>query len=152
MQDQPLKVAVRIRKEGELMHFDLSESSPPCAGPMNSVIATTRSSIYLAIKHVFPGLPINAGLFEPLRIEDPDGTFLYAKYPRPVSGCAAVSQRIPEAVFDALQKTIPSACSRRPPAPRPILPSVAMTPCMGAPMSCTSSRAAATAAIPQAMD
>lgn len=108
MQDQPLKVAVRIRKEGELMHFDLSESSPPCAGPMNSVIATTRSSIYLAIKHVFPGLPINAGLFEPLRIEDPDGTFLYAKYPRPVSGCAAeVSQRIPEAVFDALQKTIP---------------------------------------------
>lgn len=108
VQDQPLKVAVRIRKEGELMHFDLSESSPPCAGPMNSVIATTRSSIYLAIKHVFPELPINAGLFEPLRIEDPDGTFLYAKYPRPVSGCAAeVSQRIAEAVFDALQKAIP---------------------------------------------
>lgn len=108
VQDQPLKVSVRIRKEGELMHFDLSESSPPCAGPMNSVIATTRSSIYLAIKHVFPELPINAGLFEPLRIEDPEGTFLYAKYPRPVSGCAAeVSQRIAEAVFDALQKAIP---------------------------------------------
>ncbi|MEB3095465.1 hydantoinase B/oxoprolinase family protein [Achromobacter sp. D10] len=108
VQDQPLKVSVRIRKEGELMNFDLSESSPPCAGPMNSVIATTRSSIYLAIKHVFPELPINAGLFEPLRIQDPEGTFLYAKYPRPVSGCAAeVSQRIAEAVFDALQKAIP---------------------------------------------
>lgn len=108
VQDRPLKVSVRIRKEGELMHFDLSESSPPCAGPMNSVIATTRSSVYLAIKHVFPELPINAGLFEPLRIEDPEGTFLYAKYPRPVSGCAAeVSQRIAEAVFDALQKAIP---------------------------------------------
>ena len=33
---------------------------------MNSVIATTKSSIYLAIKHVFPDVPINAGSFEPL--------------------------------------------------------------------------------------
>src|SRR5690606_20768205 len=108
VEDRPLKVSVKIRKEGELMHFDLGDSSPPCAGPMNSVIATTRSSIYLAIKHVFPELPINAGMFEPLRIADPEGTFLYARYPRPVSGCAAeVSQRIAEAVFDALQKAIP---------------------------------------------
>jgi N-methylhydantoinase B len=41
---------------------------------------------------------------------DPEGTFLYAKYPRPVSGCAAeVSQRIAEAVFSALVKAIPDA-------------------------------------------
>ena len=34
--------------------------------------------------------------------------FLYARYPRPVSGCAAeVSQRIAEAVFDALVPAIP---------------------------------------------
>ena len=75
---------------------------------MNSVIATTKSSIYLAIKHVFPEVPINAGTFEPLHIAEPHGTFLYAKYPRPVSGCAAeVSQRIAEAVFAALVKAIP---------------------------------------------
>jgi len=75
---------------------------------MNSVIATTRSSIYLAIKHVFPDVPLNAGTFEPLEIVDPEGTFLYAKYPRPVSGCAAeVSQRIAEAVFAALAHAMP---------------------------------------------
>jgi N-methylhydantoinase B len=75
---------------------------------MNSVIATTRSSVYLAIKHIFPEVPINAGTFDPLHIADPDGTFLYAKYPRPVSGCAAeVSQRIAEAVFNALVEAIP---------------------------------------------
>ena len=72
------------------------------------MIATTRSSIYLAIKHIFPEVPINAGTFEPLHIEDPEGTFLYARYPRPVSGCAAeVSQRIAEAVFSALVGAIP---------------------------------------------
>lgn len=106
--DQPLEIVMKIRKSGEEMFFDMSDSSPPCRGPMNSVIATTKSSVYLAIKHIFPEVPINAGTFEPLHIEDPDDTFLYAKYPRPVSGCAAeVSQRIAEAVFDALAPSMP---------------------------------------------
>ena len=106
--DEPLTIDMRIEKTGTDLHFDMSGSSPPCAGPMNSVIATTRSSIYLAIKHIFPEVPINAGTFTPLHIADPDGTFLYARYPRPVSGCAAeVSQRIAEAVFNALTPAIP---------------------------------------------
>jgi N-methylhydantoinase B len=106
--NEPLRIAMKITKSGDTLHFDMSGSSPPCRGPMNSVIATTRSSIYLAVKHVFPEVPINAGTFAPLEIADPDGTFLYAKYPRPVSGCAAeVSQRIAEAVFSALAKALP---------------------------------------------
>jgi N-methylhydantoinase B len=106
--DRPLRIAMTITKRRDTLHFDMSGSSPPCRGPMNSVLATTRSAIYLAIKHIFPEVPINAGTFEPLQIEDPDGTFLYAKYPRPVSGCAAeVSQRIAEAVFNALVPALP---------------------------------------------
>ena len=106
--DEPLTVDMRIEKRGTDLFFDMSGSSPPCAGPMNSVIATTRSSIYLAMKHVFPEVPINAGTFAPLHVADPEGTFLYARYPRPVSGCAAeVSQRIAEAVFNALTPAVP---------------------------------------------
>ena len=106
--NEPLRIEMKIRKEGTELYFDMSGSSPPCLGPMNSVIATTKSSVYLAIKHIFPEVPLNAGTFEPLHIEDPEGTFLYAKYPRPVSGCAAeVSQRIAEAVFSALVEAIP---------------------------------------------
>jgi N-methylhydantoinase B len=106
--NEPLQIDMKIRCEGTELYFDMSGSSPPCLGPMNSVIATTKSSIYLAIKHIFPEVPINAGTFEPLHIIEPKGTFLYAEYPRPVSGCAAeVSQRIAEAVFVALVKAIP---------------------------------------------
>jgi len=106
--DEPLHIRMKVIKSGEVLSFDMTGSSPPCRGPMNSVIATTRSAIYLAMKHIFPDVPINAGTFEPLHILDPDGTFLYAHYPRPVSGCAAeVSQRIAEAVFAALAKAIP---------------------------------------------
>ena len=106
--DEPLTIKMKITKKGEDLTFDMSGSSPPCRGPMNSVIATTKSAIYLAIKHVFPEVPINSGTFEPLHIIEPEGTFLYARYPRPVSGCAAeVSQRIAEAVFAALTKAVP---------------------------------------------
>jgi N-methylhydantoinase B len=110
--DQPLTIRMQVTKSGgpddAVLRFDMRGSSPPCRGPMNSVIATTKSSIYLAVKHVFPEVPINAGTFAPLEIIEPHDTFLYAKYPRPVSGCAAeVSQRIAEAVFAALSKAIP---------------------------------------------
>ena len=105
--DEPLRIAMKITKKDTDLTFDMSGSSPPCQGPMNSVIATTKSSIYLAIKHIFPEVPINAGTFAPLAIIEPKGTFLYAEYPRPVSGCAAeVSQRIAEAVFAALTPAI----------------------------------------------
>jgi N-methylhydantoinase B len=110
--NEPLVIRMKVTKSGGAedakLRFDMSGSSPPCRGPMNSVIATTKSSIYLAVKHVFPEVPINAGTFAPLEIVEPHDTFLYAKYPRPVSGCAAeVSQRIAEAVFAALSKAIP---------------------------------------------
>ena len=106
--DEPLCIDMKVRKQDTELYFDMSGSSPPCLGPMNSVIATTKSSVYLAIKHIFPDVPINAGTFDPLHIMEPEGTFLYAKYPRPVSGCAAeVSQRIAEAVFSALVQAIP---------------------------------------------
>lgn len=106
--DQPLTIALAINKEGDQLTFDFAGSSPPCAGPMNSVIATTLSSVYLAMRHIFPDVAINAGAFEPLIVKRPTGTFLDAAYPRPVSGCAAeVSQRIAEAVFAAMVQALP---------------------------------------------
>jgi N-methylhydantoinase B len=106
--DEPLRIALTITRAGDELVFDLSGSSAPCQGPMNSVWATTCSAVYLAMKHIFPEVPINAGTFAPLRVLRPEGTFLDARYPRPVSGCAAeVSQRIAEAVFLALVPALP---------------------------------------------
>ena len=115
--DRPLRIELGVNRaeNDRRLRFDFSGSSPPCLGPMNSVIATTRSSVYLAVKHIFPDVPINAGTFEPLEVIEPRGTFLYAEYPRPVSGCAAeVSQRIAEAVFAALVQAIPEQVTAAP--------------------------------------
>ncbi len=104
----PLAIRLTVRKHAGELDFDFSRSSPPCRGPLNCVLGTTKAAVYLAMKHIFPDVPINAGCFDPLHIADPEGTFLLAKYPRPVSGCSAeVSQRIAEAVFAAIGKAIP---------------------------------------------
>jgi N-methylhydantoinase B len=113
--DQPLTIALAVEKTGDQLVFDFAGSSPPCIGPMNSVIATTLSSVYLAMRHIFPDVPISAGAFEPLIVKRPEGTFLDARYPRPVSGCAAeVSQRIAEAVFAAMVQALPEKVTAAP--------------------------------------
>ncbi len=111
----PLTIALRVIRKGDGLVFDFSGSSAPCMGPMNSVRATTLSSVYLAMRHIFPDVPISAGAFEPLEVVGIEGTFLDAQYPRPVSGCAAeVSQRIAEAVFAALVQAIPDRVTAAP--------------------------------------
>jgi N-methylhydantoinase B len=113
--NEPLAIRLAITKANDALIFDFDGSSPPCAGPMNSVLATTLSSVYLAMRHIFPEVPISAGAFEPLNVKTPEGTFLDAHYPRPVSGCAAeVSQRIAEAVFAALVGVLPDRVTAAP--------------------------------------
>ncbi|WP_028921882.1 hydantoinase B/oxoprolinase family protein [Pseudonocardia acaciae] len=101
--DEPLRVDVALTVAGDEMTLDFSGSSPPCRGPMNSVYAATVSSAIVAIKHIYPDIPINAGIFAPLRFVIPDTVFLNAHPPRPVAGCAAeTSQRVITAVMGAL--------------------------------------------------
>jgi N-methylhydantoinase B len=113
--NEPLEIRLTVTAHQGELTFDFTGSSKPCIGPMNSVLATTLSSVYLAMRHIFPDVPISAGAFEPLQVIRPEGTFLDAHYPRPVSGCAAeVSQRIAEAVFAALVEALPDRVTASP--------------------------------------
>ena len=105
---EPLRIYLQMTIEGSGVHIDFSGSSPPCRGPLNSVLSTTMAGVYIAFKHTFPDVPINAGCFRPFTYNVPESTFLNAKHPRPVSGCAAeVCQRIIDVVLGALGKAIP---------------------------------------------
>ncbi|MCD4853128.1 hydantoinase B/oxoprolinase family protein [Arthrobacter sp. AK01] len=106
--DEPLRVDARLTIRGDEMDIDFSHSSAPCTGPMNSVKAATISSTLVAIKHVFPDIPINSGIMAPLNFNLPETVFLNAQPPRPVAGCAAeTSQRIITAVMGALASAVP---------------------------------------------
>lgn len=100
---EPLHVRLDLTVSASHLDFDFSRSSPPCRGPLNSVISTTTSAVYVALKHIFQDIPVNAGFFQVVRVHAPTTTFLNATYPRPVSGCAAeVAQRVVDSVFGAL--------------------------------------------------
>lgn len=106
--DEPLSIHLDMTVKDGRVHFDFSQSSPPCKGPLNSVLSTTQAAVFIAVRHLFPDLPINAGCFRPFSFNIPPTTFLNAAFPRPVSGCGAeVSQRLVDVVLGAFSQAIP---------------------------------------------
>ena len=105
---EPIKVAVKVTVDNDELTVDFTGSSPPVTGPLNGTISATFAAVFIALKHIFTEVPVNSGIFRPVTVIVPDGTFLNAKYPRAVSGSSAeVSFRVVDAVFGALAQAIP---------------------------------------------
>jgi len=104
----PVRISLNLTIEGDEMHFDFSATDPPTLGPFNAPLSTTLTSCYIAVKHIFPEIPINAGCFRPLKFNVPATTLLNPTFPRPVAGCTTeVPQRIIDVVFQALVQAAP---------------------------------------------
>ncbi len=71
------------------------------------------SSCFVALKHLFPEVPVNGGAFRPTRFTIPEGSLLSVKYPGPVGGYLEVVGRVTDLIFGALSQAIPD----RAPAP-----------------------------------
>ena len=105
--DVPLKVALSLTVSGSDLHFDFTGTAAVARGPMNISDSTTKSMCLVALKHVFPEVPVNGGAFRPTRFTIPDRTILAAQYPSPVGGTTDVTQRVVDVVFGALAQAIP---------------------------------------------
>ena len=105
--DEPIAVRLAITITGELMHFDFAGTGPKARGPQNMSLNTTLSSCYVAIKHIFPDVPVNGGTFRPITFNVPAGTLLAAEYPSPCGGYLDPMGRVIDVVFGAMSKAIP---------------------------------------------
>lgn len=105
--DSALKVALAITVEGSNLHFDFTGTAPTARGPMNISDGTTISMCLVALKHIFPEVPVNGGAFRPARFTIPEKSILAAQYPSPVGGTTDVVQRVVDVVFGALAQAIP---------------------------------------------
>jgi N-methylhydantoinase B len=112
--DAPLRIALDITIAGDGMTLDFSRSSPPCAGPLNIAYSTSVACCYVALKHVFPDVPANAGCLAPITFVIPDTTLLGVKAPKPVGGYTETILRVIGAVFGALAKAIPERATAGP--------------------------------------
>ena len=105
--DEPLKIALDLTIEEEGMVLDFSRSSPACAGPVNIARSTAIASCYVALKHLFPDVPANAGVLTPIRFVIPEGTLLSVTAPKPVGGYTETILRVIDVVFCALAQVAP---------------------------------------------
>ena len=105
--DEPLKIVLDMRIEGERMVLDFSRSSPACAGPVNISRSTTIAACYVALKHVFGDVPANAGVLEPVDFLIPEDSLLSVKAPKPVGGYTETILRLIDVVFEAVAQIAP---------------------------------------------
>ena len=105
--DAPLRVKLALTVSGSDLHFDFTGTAPTARGPMNVSDGTTMSMCLVALKHVFPEVPVNGGAFRPARFTIPARSILAAEYPSPVGGTTDVVQRVVDVVFAALARAIP---------------------------------------------
>jgi N-methylhydantoinase B len=105
--DAPLRVAIEITVAGSDMIIDFEGSSPAARGPLNMARCTTISMCYVALKHIFPEVPINGGTFRPAQVTVPRGSVVAAEYPVPVSGYLEMAGRVLDVMFGALAQAIP---------------------------------------------
>lgn len=105
--DRPLVIRLELTVSGDRMKFDFSKSSPPATGPVNLPRKTCVASCQIAIKHVFPDVPINGGCFRPFDYVIPSTTFLGAEHPHPISGYLETVGRVISVVFGAMSQALP---------------------------------------------
>ncbi len=108
IKDEALPIAVDVHVDGERMVLDFSRSAAQCAGPVNISRSTAIAACYVALKHLFPDVPANAGVLDPVEIIIPDQSLLSATAPKPVGGYTETILRIIDVIFTAIGKLDPS--------------------------------------------
>jgi N-methylhydantoinase B len=99
--DEPLAIALDLTVSGDRMTLDFSRTAPACAGPVNISRATAVAACYVALKHLFPDVPANAGVLDAVEIVIPEGRVISAQRPRPVGGYTETILRMIDVVFGA---------------------------------------------------
>ncbi len=105
--DVPLRLAVRVEVSGDEMDIDFAGTCDAATGPMNLGRNTTISSVYVALKHIFPDVPVSGGTFRPVHCHVPDGSLLAARYPSPVGGYLEPVGRVLDLVMGTLAQAVP---------------------------------------------
>lgn len=105
--DTPLRIKASLEISGDRMVLDFTGSAPQCAGPVNIALPTTVATAYVAIKHIFPALPANAGVMRPIDVVVPEGSILSAEFPAPTGGYTETILRMIDVVFSAFAQAAP---------------------------------------------
>jgi len=106
--NEPLRVAVRVTIDADRMHIDFTGSAPQTKGIVNSPLTSTISAVYQSIGFLLGGdIPVNDGVYRPVSIHVPYGSFLNPSLPVAVRARNNACHRITNAIMRALAPVTP---------------------------------------------
>ena len=106
--DNPIKLSVAIRVEGEEIYLDYEGSSPQSERGINVVLNYTVAYTTFGVKcAISPEVPNNDGSFRPVRVTAPEGCILNAAHRAPVGARHIIGHFLPGLIHGALAQAVP---------------------------------------------
>ncbi len=107
--EQKIPIYVRITVNNSRIMFDFEGTSSQVKGNINAPIPVTLSAIYYVIRCMIPeDIPMNEGVYRPIKVSVPKGSLLNPDPPAAVSaGNVETSQMVVELILDAFREALP---------------------------------------------
>jgi N-methylhydantoinase B len=107
--DKTYKIKVTLVVRGDELIIDFTGTDPQAPGPINATYGATVGACYNAVLLVNNlAVPINSGLYRPIKIIAPIGTIVNVKYPgASIVGSHETGPRITGAILGAFSKIFP---------------------------------------------
>jgi N-methylhydantoinase B len=103
----PIEVAVTV--DGGTASVDFAGTADQVAGNVNAPLSVTKSAVYFVVRTVTdPEIPPNAGCYDPITVEAPEGSLLNPTAPAAVvGGNVETSQRVADVTLAAFGEAVP---------------------------------------------
>ena len=109
---EPLRLPLKLAVHGDTMTADFTGAAQQAPAPVNSTLAVTAASVFIALKSVFdPSQALNQGSFRPVKVIAPRGTVVNVTHPAPAGSHGEVRKRVIATMLGALAQACPELSS-----------------------------------------
>ncbi|MFN3938074.1 MAG: hydantoinase B/oxoprolinase family protein [Gemmobacter sp.] len=105
--DTALRIRVALEIAGDRLRLDFAGTAGATPGPVNISYGTAVACVYVAMKHIFPALPANAGVMRQVEVAIPPRSLLAAEFPAPTGGYTETILRMIDVIFSAMALAAP---------------------------------------------
>lgn len=104
-----IPIKIRLKIEGDSIHYDLSGSHPTISTFLNAAFGGSFAAIVAGTKIQFPDLPLNSGFYRVVTLDwGPEGTVVNSVWPTPCAGfCSGPFEKIMNSVFELWASIMP---------------------------------------------
>ena len=103
-----MRIALTATVAGDELTVDFTGSSPQTPGFVNAPYSATASALLLTLLMLIdPEVPHNAGILRPIRIVNPEGSFLNASFPAATTFGNSITGPTSDAIFRAFSQALP---------------------------------------------